>query len=109
MRILVTFKGGAENERAHIRTLDMEQPEYERLKSDFLSYLNGSALASRGASYYYLDIDTSQSRELIVRFDDILYMECIIQVSAQDNRAAARSGTTGPLLSRIASTGTGET
>ena len=119
MRILITFRAGPETEWAHTRHFDMDQPEYEMLKGDFLSYLNSSASALRGASYHYIDVDTNQLRELIIRFDDVLYIESIIQVVSPDYRPGTRSGNTGPLgapptnttgslLSRIGGTGTGE-
>ncbi|HUP27017.1 MAG TPA: hypothetical protein VM409_01175 [Chloroflexia bacterium] len=105
MRLLITFKGHAEYESRHF---DVEASMYELLKCDFLRYLNEGATALRGAAYNYVDIDTGQARELILRYDDILYIEAVPQTDHLDkhpSRTTTGNLNTGPLRARITASG----
>ena len=100
MRVLITFKVGGDNNQVHTRHYDFEPVEYELVKSDFLAYLNGGASALRGASYKCIDPDNGQVHDLLLRFDDILYVECIGQ---EEYKTVPKALSTGPLSARIAS------
>lgn len=108
MRVLIMFKFGEGGERTHTRTYGLESAEAYRLTSDFLTCLNDGAGGQKGGSYKCIDVDTNQSRELILRFDDILYLECIHPDGQAENITGPLSKGTGPLQSRLASTGSGE-
>jgi hypothetical protein len=91
----------------------MEQAEFHLLKTDFLAYLNGDQGALKGASYKYIDGDSHQLKELVIRFDDILYVEGILKeavpigsvTGAQITGSLQAGPPTGPLQSRIAGGG----
>lgn len=75
MRVFITYKVGADGQQLHTRHYIMAQADFDQLRYDILAYLNQGASALRGASYRYRDVDTNQERELLARFDDILYIE----------------------------------
>lgn len=104
MRVLITFKVGAEGDQVHTRHYDFEAEEFERLKADFLGSLNGALGALRGACYTCIDPDTNQTRDLLLRFDDVLYLECLDVY--EDHRTITKSLNpslaTGPLHIRLA-------
>jgi hypothetical protein len=122
MKVLVTFKIGEEGQWYHTRQCEMEQTEYHLLKTDFLAYLNGEAEAVKGATYRFLDASSRQSRELVVRFDDVLYVEGIVKEPAPTRgipepanptitgplESAGVHSLTGPLSTRIAGSGESE-
>ena len=121
MKVLVTFKSGMDGQGFHTRHFEMEQTEYHLLKTDFIAYLNGEDEAVKGASYHYLDNDSLQAREIAMRFEDVLYVECIVQEHAQGQgpnalgqivtsplEGAGGYSTTGPLSSRLTGSGEGE-
>ena len=106
MRLHITFKTGSDDDAPHTRHFDVDTVTYDLLKSDFLRYLNEGATALRGAAYIYLDVDTQQAKELILRFDDILYMEAMPLHDHIESRASSKTTTTGnlntgPLRTRI--------
>ena len=115
MKALVTFKVTDERERPITRHFDMDQKEFHLLKTDFLAYLNEEEGALKAASYKYMDTDTRQVREIILRYGDILYIESIVQEGLPQPPAAAQpehvqpitgplppaQQPTGPLLTRI--------
>ncbi len=100
MRVLISFRWG-EGETVHTRYYDLDQEDYLSLKQDFLAYLNDGATALRGSSYKYTDVDTGQARELLLRFDAILCIECMPQEGASGGQGATKPAT-GPLQARIA-------
>ena len=110
LKVLITFKVTEGVERIHTRLCEMEQTEYGQLKADFLAYVNGEAEAQRGASYGFLEGASQQPREMILRFDEVLYIECIApkgeRGTGSNNHAAAHS-ITGPLESAGAHSSTG--
>ncbi len=79
MRVLITFKVGDDKGWNHTRHFDLDLAESETLKRDFLAHVNGGIGALSGASYRCIDPDTGQSRELAIRFSDILYAEFMPQ------------------------------
>jgi hypothetical protein len=109
MKVLITFKVGKEGEWIHTRHYDFDQADFQLLRRDFLDCLNAAGGALQGASYRCIDPDTNQSRELFLRFDDILYLECVSQDPSLASQSTTRPiTTTGPLHSRIASANSSE-
>lgn len=108
MRVYVTYKIGSEETQFHTRHYDMAQADFDQFRRDYLAYLNEGASALKGASYRYLDVDTNQMRELVVRFDDILYIESVLQEVAAAGVDAAATTITSPLQARLANTGGAE-
>ena len=110
MRVLITFRvaEGDGGERVHTRHYALEQTDYDILKTEYLAFVNGSASALRGAPYKCIDPDTGQSREMILRFDDILYIEAIVQEASPEHQTGPVKKITGPLQMRIATGSTGE-
>lgn len=104
MRVLISFARG-EGETVHTRHYDLDQDDYLSLKQDFLAYLNDGATTLRGSSYKYRDVDTDQARELLLRFDAILCVECMPQEGVASGQGVTRP--TGPLQARFAGTATG--
>src|SRR5207253_11418509 len=90
MKALVTFKVTDERERPITRHFDMDQKEFHLLNTDFLAYLNEEEGALKAASYKYMDTDTRQVREIILRYGDILYIESIVQEGLPQPPAAAQ-------------------
>jgi len=106
MRVLITFKVGDDKGWNHTRHFDLDLAESETLKRDFLAHINGGIGALSGASYRCIDPDTGQSRELAVRFSDILYIEFMPQTGATDfqshsQAAVAGKPISGPLQTRL--------
>src|SRR5688500_20006685 len=97
MRLHITFKTGSDDDAPHTRHFEVDHNTYEFLKSDFLRCLNEGATALRGAAYAYLDVDTQQIKELVLRFDDILYMEATPSQDGTEHRASTKTSTTGNL------------
>ncbi len=97
MRLHITFKTGSDHEEPHTRHVDVDSATYELLKSDFLRCLNEGATALRGAAYTYLDVDTQQAKELVIRFDDILYMEAAHNQDGMESSNSSKTITTGSL------------
>jgi hypothetical protein len=120
MKVLLTFKVSDASDRPLTRHFDMDQKEFHLLKTDYLAYLNGDEGALKAASYKYMDTDTRQVWEIILRFGDILYIESIAQEDSPQSPAAqsehgditgpllADQQPTGPLLSRISGGSTSE-
>jgi hypothetical protein len=106
MRLHITFKTGNDDDAPHTRHFDVALSTYELLKAEFLRYLNEGATALRGAAYTYIDVDTKQGKELILRFDDLLYIEAIPLQENTEPRISSKTITTGnlntgPLRTRI--------
>ena len=106
MRLHITFKTGSDDDAPHTRHFDVDSATYELLKAEFLRCLNEGATALRGAVYTYLDVDTQLAKELILRFDDILYIEAMPRQDAIEPRVSNKTITTGnlntgPLRTRI--------
>ena len=106
MRLHITFKTGSDDDAPHTRHFDVDSATYEILKADFLRCLNEGATALRGAAYAYLDVDTHQAKDLILRFDDILYIEAMPRLDQIESRTSSKTVTTGnlntgPLRTRI--------
>ena len=97
MRLHITFKTGSDDDAPHTRHFDVDISTYELLKADFLRCLNEGAIALRGAAYTYLDVDTQHAKELILRFDDILYMEAMPLQDLMEPRISGKTATTGNL------------
>jgi hypothetical protein len=114
MKVLITYKLGEGRDwsHTHTRNYHMEPAEFHLLKTDFLAYLNGEQAALEGACYKYVDGDSHQLKEVVIRFDDILYVECIVKEAVSPTQITAPQHITGslqpgpptgPLQSRIAS------
>ena len=113
MRLHITFKTGSDDDAPHTRHFDVDSATYELLKTEFLRCLNEGATALRGASYAYLDVDTQQGKELILRFDDILYIEAMARHDNTEPRISSKTITTGnlntgPLRTRITNSSSNE-
>ena len=106
MRLHITFKTGSDDDAPHTRHFDVDSATYQLLKADFLRCLNEGATALRGSAYTYIDVDTQQTKELILRFDDILYMEAmplhdVVEPHASGKITTTGNLNTGPLRARI--------
>lgn len=102
VKVLITFKIGEERQWFHTRHCEMAAAEAYLLQTDFLCYVNGEPEAVRGALYHYIDTDSQQQRELVVRFDDILYVEFLVPESVNndtESNGATTHTSTGPLES----------
>ncbi|MDQ3928612.1 MAG: hypothetical protein M3328_05625 [Chloroflexota bacterium] len=108
MRVLITFRLVEEDDRVHTRHYGIESTELDRLKNDFLTCLNHSTNAPEGGAYQCMDVDTNQARELLLRFDDILYIECISSDPFSEHPSGSLSLGTGPLQSRLATGNMGD-
>lgn len=104
MRVLITFKVGDGKGWNHTRHFDLEPADAETLKRDFLDHINGGIGALNGAFYKCVDPDSSQPRELAVRFEDILYVEFMPHVGGladAQGQIAGRTPISGPLQTRL--------
>ena len=72
MRVVVTFKLGSEAGFTKSQECEMEQKEHARLTGDWEKYCKDSESTGGGVYSYH---HRGEERALLLRFDDVLFIE----------------------------------